>query len=287
MAAKRAGVATQLGTQIHADPNYRRVVEIVQSGAIGPVREVHVWIDKAWAGGRRPAGAFAPPSSMHWDLWLGPAPHRPYFPEIYHPMNWRRWWDFGSGTLGDMACHFMDLPFWALDLRHPTSIEADAEPFNPETCPHNLRVQYEFPARGDTPPVKLTWHDDTRVPPPLADLGVAPWSNGVLFIGDKGKLLADYTRYKLLPEAEFAGFVPPDPWIPDSIGHHREWIEACKTGSPTTCNFDYSGALTEAVLLGTVAYRVGHRIDWDAERFKATNCEEAGRFLRREYREGW
>ena len=162
--AKKMKVATQMGTQIHAGNNYRRVVEIVQSGAIGDVNEVHVWVGKGWGGGDRPKGKFAVPKYLHWDLWIGPAPMRPYAPGRYHPAQWRRWWDFGGGTLGDMACHYMDLPFWALKLRHPTSVEAEGPEVHPETCPRGLIVRYEFPKRDKMPPVKFTWYDGRKVP---------------------------------------------------------------------------------------------------------------------------
>jgi len=284
--AAETKVATQMGTQIHATDNYRRVVELVRSGAIGTVRECHVWCGKTWSGGERPKTTPPVPSNLHWDLWLGPAPERPYHP-TYQPANWRRWWDFGSGTLGDMACHLMDLPFWALDLRHPKTVETQGPPVHPETTPNWMIVTYEFPSRGEAPPVKLTWYDGEKRPPLLAENKLPDWGTGILFVGDKGMLLADYNRRNLYPEDQFRDFTAPEKSIPASIGHHAEWILACKTGSPTTCNFDYSGALTEAVLLGTVAYRVGQKIEWDAEHLKATNCPQADAFIKREYRKGW
>ena len=284
--AARAKVATQMGTQIHAEDNYRRVVELIRSGAIGPVRECFVWCGKSWSGGDRPAGTPPVPKGLHWDLWVGPAPMRPYNP-AYLPANWRRWWDFGLGTLGDMACHYMDLPFWALDLKHPTSVKSEGPPVHPEGTPTWMHVTYEFPGRGDAmPPVKLHWCDGSKRPDILAEKKI-DWGDGVLFVGDKGMLLADYGRRVLMPEAEFKGFKPPEKSIPDSIGHHAEWIAACKDGRPTTCNFAYSGALTETVLLGNVAYRTGKTLAWDGATAKATNCPEADVFLRREYRKGW
>ena len=283
--AKKMGVATQLGTQIHAGDNYRRVVEIIQARAIGDVTEVHVWVGKGWGGGERPAGGQEPPPNLSWNLWLGAAPVRPFVPGIYHPANWRRWWDFGQGTLGDMACHYMDLPFWALKLRHPTHCEAEGPEVSPETCPLGLIVRYQFPQRDTLPPVKLTWYDGDKIPREVAGERVPP--NGVMFVGTEGKMFADYGRYKLFPTAKFADFKPPAKSIPDSIGHHNEWIKACKEGTPTTCNFDYSGALTEAVLLGNVAYRVGKPLEWDAQNLKATNCPEADKYISKVYRAGW
>ena len=282
--AAKAKTATQMGTQIHASDNYRRVVEIIRSGAIGPVREVHTWAGRSWGGGDRPKEMPPVPPNLHWDLWLGPAPERPYH-STYLPANWRKWWDFGGGNLADMACHHMDLPFWALELRAPLAVEAEGPAVHPETCPLGLIVRYEFPSRGDAPPVKLAWYDGDKIPPKIRDLETG--GGGNIFVGDRGLLRADYGSYKLYPEADFAGFKPPVASIPNSIGHHAEWLQACKTGSPTTCNFDYSGALTEAVLLGNVAYRTGKRLEWDAVALKAANCPEADQFLRRAYRKGW
>jgi predicted dehydrogenase len=284
-AAKHKRV-TQMGTQIHAGDNYRRVVELVQAGVIGPVREVHVWCGKSWGGGDRPKDTPPVPAGLHYDLWLGPAPERPYHP-AYIPFNWRKWWDFGGGTLADMACHYMDLPFWALKLRHPTKVSAEGPPPHPETAAVWAIVQYEFPAREDMPAVKLTWYDGGKRPALFAENKLPKWGDGVLFVGDKGMLLADYSNRKLLPEKQYEGFEAPKQTIPKSIGHHKEWIEACKTGGTTTCNFDYSGALTEAVLLGNVAYRLGKPITWDAKTLKATGEPDADKLLHKEYRKPW
>jgi predicted dehydrogenase len=283
-AAKHQRV-TQMGTQIHAEDNYRRVVELVQSGVIGPVKEVHVWCDKVMGGGDRPKDKPPVPAGLDWDLWLGPAPERPYHP-TYHPFFWRNWWDFGGGITADMACHHMDLPFWALKLRHPTKVAAEGPPPHPETAPTSMMVTYEFPARGDLPPVTLTWYDGGRRPRLFAEGKLPRWGDGTLFVGAKGMLLADYSSRRLLPEDKFRGFEPPTPFIKDSIGHHKEWVEACKSGGGTTCNFEYAGALTEAVLLGNVSYRCGKPLTWDAKNLKA-DLPEAERFLRKEYRKPW
>ena len=285
-AAIKHGVATQMGTQVHAQENYRRVVEIVRSGAIGDIGEVHVWVGKGWFGAADPTLVGEdPPANLHWDLWLGPAPERPFVPGRYHPANWRRWWDFGGGTMADMACHYMDLPFWALELRHPVSCEARGPEVDPDGCPTGLIVEYEFPKRGALPPVKLTWYDGDQIPQTVAGERVP--SAGVMFVGSSGKMFASYTNYRLFPTNEFANFEPPTPTIPRSIGHHAEWIKACKDGSPTTCHFGYSGVLAETVLLGGVAFRAGQRLEWDAEKLQATNCLEADQFIRKEYRAGW
>ncbi len=285
--ASKNKLATQLGTQIHAGDNYRRVVELVQSGAVGEIRQVEVWFPGGRGGKDRPKEAPPVPPTLDWDLWLGPAPHRPYHP-WYVPGNWRDWWDFANGTLGDFGCHYMDLPFWALKLRYPTKVEAKGPPPHPETAAPRLTVRYEFPARGDLPPVTMTWRNGSgNIPPIVKEQNVPNWGAAVLFVGDKGMLLANYGKHLLLPESKFADFQRPEPTIAKSIGHHKEWAQACKTGSPTTCSFDYSGPLTETVLLGDVSYRVQSKLEWDAENLKATNCLEADKYIRREYREGW
>ncbi len=284
--ARENKLATQMGTQIHAGDNYRRVVELVQSGTIGPVKEVHVWSGASYFGGDRPAEAQSVPEYLDWDLWLGPAPFRPYHSK-YLPGAWRGWADFGNGGLGDFFCHYSDLAFWALKLKYPTSIDAEGPPPHPESTPPWLVVRYEFPARDQLPPVKLTWYDGGKRPPIQKEANLPDWGSAVLFIGEKGMLLADYGRHMLLPESQWTGFQAPAPSIPGSVGHHREWIDGCRTGSPTTCNFGYSGPLSEAALLGTVSYRAGQKLDWDAENLQARNCPAAAPLIKRPYREGW
>jgi predicted dehydrogenase len=287
--ARKMKRATQIGTQIHAGTNYRRAVELVQSGAIGPVSEVHVWVTATYGGKDRPKDTPPVPAGLHYDLWLGPVEPCPYSPD-YLPAVWRNWWAFGGGALADFGCHFMDLPHWALQLRAPLTAEVvEGPPVHPDSVPPWLIVRYQYPARAEQPPVTLTWYHGGKQPPPevlSADLA-AKWKSGVLFVGKKGALLSDYSRHLLLPERDFAGSAPPSPFIVDSIGHHAEWIRACKTGEPTTCNFDYSGALTEAVLLGNVAYRAGARIQWDSKQLRATGCPQAEPFIRHHYRRGW
>jgi predicted dehydrogenase len=289
--AKMNHLTTQMGTQIHAGDNYRRAVELVRGGAIGPIREVRVWCNARFGGVKRPKETPDIPKGLRWDLWLGPAPERPYHP-CYHPFNWRNWWDFGTGGLGDFGCHLMDLAFWALDLRHPTTIEAREAhgiPADSESCAEALTVEYEFPARGALPPVKLTWYDGLDAPqrgiPPGQGIPNNPM--GVLFIGSQGMLYANYQQRALYPKDKFKDFQAPAATIPASIGHHKEFFEACKNGGPTTCNFDYAGALTEAVLLGAVSYRVGRKLHWDPDLMKAVGCPEADRFIHPPYREGW
>ena len=279
-------LATQMGTQIHATPNFRRIVELVQSGAIGPVRSCHLWLRGGGCAGDRPKETPPVPDGLDWNLFVGPAPDRPYHP-CYVPHDWHYWWDFGGGAYGNMGCHYVDLAFWALKLRHPTTIEAEGSPVHPDSTPCNLHARYEFPARGDMPPVTFTWNHGKDNPPAIFTEHELPsWAWGV-FVGDEGMLLASYSKRMLWPESKFADFQAPEPTIPDSVGHHQEWIQACKTGSPTSCNFDYSGAVTETVLLGNLAYRVGKKLEWDPANMKFPNCPEAEALLKREYREGW
>lgn len=300
--AAQAKVATQMGTQIHAGANYRRVVELVQTGAIGPVREAHAWVGRAWgwqtpedarankdivSTQERPEGSSPVPKGVHWDLFLGPAPERP-FHEVYWPgPKWYRWWDFGSGTMSDMGSHLNDLPFWALRLRHPLTIEAEGPPPHPEIAPASMLARYQYGQRGEMPPVTVTWYQGTMKPPQYHEGKIPKWDSGILFVGDKGMLLANYDKRLLLPEESFKGFQAPEPFIPPSPGHHAQWIEACKTGKPTDSNFDYAGALTEANHLGNVAYRLSKKLEWDPVGLKAKNCPEADRLIRKTYRSGW
>lgn len=283
--ARKSGVATQMGNGAHSGYNYRSVVALIKAGTIGEVKEVHTWCDQAWAPGDRPKATPPVPESLKWDLWLGPAPVRPYHP-TYHPLGWRQWWDFGNGRLGDMGCHMIDLPFSALDLKYPLTVEAEsAKPAHKESAPPWLIAKWTFPKRGDLPPVELTWYDGDKRPPLQKEHGMPDYPEGVLFVGSKGMLIADYGRFKLYPEDKFAGVTRPR--LPQGLPHAQEWITACKTGGPTGCHFGYSGPLTETVLLGTVAYRAGRKLEWDAENMKVTNCPEANQFTRRDYREGW
>ena len=302
-AAAKTKLATQMGTQIHAGDNYRRVVELIQSGAIGAVTEAHVWVGRAWglqaseeeakAAGdivfvqNRPANSSPIPAGLNWDLWLGPAPERP-FNEVYLPgPKWYRWWDFGNGTMSDLGSHWVDLPFWALKLDRPLTVEASGPAPHPEIAPASMRVTYQYGQRGTMPPVRLTWSQGTYKPQILKETGVPEWKSGVLFVGDKGMLLSDYGKHILLPEAKFADFKRPEPFIPKSLGHYAEWIHACKTGAPTTCNFEYAGWLTEANHLGNVAFRAGKMLEWDFKNLRAKNAPEIEPLIRRKYRKGW
>ncbi|MHB9009365.1 MAG: Gfo/Idh/MocA family protein [Limisphaerales bacterium] len=301
-ATAKAKVATQMGTQIHAAPNYHRVVELIQTGAIGPVREAHVWVSRAWGWQtpeearanqdivnvqERPAGSSPVPAGLNWELFLGPAPYRP-FHEVYWPgPKWYRWWDFGSGTMSDMGSHLNDLPFWALKLRDPLTIEAGGPPPHSEIAPASMFARYTYGARGDMPPVTMTWYQGTQKPSYFTEGRIPKWGMAILFVGDGGMLLSDYDKHVLLPEEKFKDFHRPAPFLPPSPGHFEEWLLACKTGSPTGSNFDYAAALTIANHLGNVAYRVGKKLEWDPVGLSARNVPEAGRLIRKSYRDGW
>ena len=298
-AAAKYKVATQMGNQGTANPGLREAVEVIRAGTIGPVREVHVWTNRpVWPQGikKRPPGQPVP-KTLNWDLWLGTAPWREYN-EAYLPFKWRGWYDFGTGALGDMACHTANMPFMALKLGYPTSVEpVKTAEMNDETYPLWSVIEYQFPARGDMPPVKWTWYDGGNDKPAwvnerLRELahGMKIPDSGCLLIGDKGVLFSpdDYgAEYKLLPEKDFEGFQPPAPTLPRSPGHYAEWINACKGGPPAMSNFSYSGPLTETVVLGCVALRAGHKIEWDGPNMRITNDRDANKLLRREYRKGW
>ncbi len=297
--AAENGLVTQMGTQVHAEENYRLVVELVRAGAIGEIREVHVWVNVDYSGRRMITGR-PRPGHVDWDLWLGPAMARPYCESFkedgsvvgVHPFNWRWFWDYGTGSLGDFGCHWIDLPHWALDLKHPTRVWADGPAPLLESTSSGVVVTYEYPSRGSLPPVTLKWYDGGKKPDLLAghkDPEGQPLDpdRGQLFVGSEGMILSNYSEHMLLPAEKFAGFKRPDPFIPRSPGHHQEWIDAIKSGGTTNCNFDYSGALTEAVLLGVVAYRSGQAIEWDAPSLRVTNSAAAQQLVHKEYRKGW
>jgi hypothetical protein len=293
-AAREAKVATQLGNQGQASEGTRLVCEFIWDDAIGPVREIHSWCNRPISprGIERPKDTPPVPETLDWDLWLGPAPHRPYHP-CYHPFSWRGWWDFGSGVLGDIGCHQFAPIFRALKLGYPTSVEACSSGVNAETAPLASIVRYEFPARGDMPPLKLTWYDGGLMPARPEELQEGLRFGNAddnLFIGDKGKMLG----HRLIPEVKSKEYGRPPRVLPRSPGHHKEWINACKGGDPAGSNFDVSGPLTEVVLLGNVALRMGQKLyekgmklHYDGPKMKVTNLPEANKYIHNEYREGW
>ncbi len=293
-AAREAGVSTQLGNQGQASEGTRLVEEFIRDGAVGQVREVHSWCNRPISprGIDRPKETPPVPETLNWDLWLGPAPRRPYHP-CYLPFSWRGWWDFGTGVLGDIGCHQFISIFRALKLGYPTSVEACSSGVNSETAPLASIVRYDFPAREGMPPVKLTWYDGGLMParPEELEEGLRFGNaDDNLFIGDKGKMLG----HRLLPEARSKEYGRPPKVLPRSPGHHKEWINACKGGEPAGSNFDLAGPLTEVVLLGNVALRMGQqlyekglKLYYDGPNMKVTNLPEANKYIHNEYREGW
>jgi predicted dehydrogenase len=293
--AKKHKVATQMGTQGMADDGSRAGVEVVRSGVLGPVRELHVWTDRAekwWPQGvDRPKDTPQVPKGLDWDLWLGVAPERPYHPD-YVPFKWRGWKDFGTGPLGDMGIHNAAMTFMGLRLGPPSSAEiVETSGLKDETFPAWATLRYQFPARGGQPPLVLHWYDGGKRP--SADLigGRKVAENGAIVVGDKGTLYSiEWTGgdWHLLPEDKFRDFKPPKPTEPRSPGHHAEWIRACKGGPPAYCNFiDFAAPMTELMLVGVLALRTGKKIEWDAAAMRATNCPEADQFIGRQYRKGW
>lgn len=287
--AEKTRRVTQLGIQIHSMDNYRRVVELIRAGVIGKVREVHIWNGRSL----RPIDpkVSAPPAALDYDLWLGPVSARPYHSD-FHPFNWRRRWAFGEGMLGDIGCHLMDVAFWALDLKHPVRIESQGGGGDLTTiCPDWIIARYEFEARGDKPAAVLTWYDPPKKPPMIASWNLPPAyeREGVVFIGEQGILYTNYGEHALLPADKFKGFKPPAPTIPSSPGHQKEWIEACLRNDPSAVGapFSYGGLLTEAVLLGTIAFRAGKALEWDAQAMRFANLADDEKYLDYPHRPGW
>ena len=301
-AAKEAKVATQMGIQGHSGEGCRLICEWIWAGAIGEVREVDAWCSLSYypwghAGWstrwpRKPKDTPPVPSSLDWDLWLGPAPKRAYHP-AYHPAVWRAWWDFGNGMMGDRGAHTLDPVFWALKLGQPTSVEATSMGLNPDTHPLSSIVTYQFPARGELPAVKLTWYDGLRPPRPaeLEDGRVmGDREGGVIFKGTKGKLMCGTygNAVRLIPESRMKEVGRPKKTLPRVRGsHEQDWVRACKSGQPAGADFSFSGPLTEICVLGNVAKRVDARIEWDAANMKVTNLPKANAYVRTEYRKGW
>jgi len=301
-AAKEAKVATQMGIQGHSGEGIRLTCEWIWAGLIGEVREVDAWCGltyypwghAGWSSkwSQRPKETPPVPEGMNWDLWIGPAPMRPYH-RAYHPATWRCWWDFGSGMMGDRGAHTLDLVHWPLKLTAPTSVDATSCGNTEEVHPLSAIVTYRFPERSDMPPLKLTWYEGTRPPRPdeLGDGKNLLTEGGVLFKGTKGIIACGVygtTAPLLIPEEKFREVKLPEKSIPRVAGsHEQDWVRACKTGDTAGADFSYSGPLAEICCLGNIAKRVDTRIAWDAENMKVTNLADANRYVRREYREGW
>jgi predicted dehydrogenase len=292
--AKETGVATQLGNQGHSNDGMRETLELIQSGVVGTVREVHAWVpagrwNPALTG--RPAETAVMPAGLNWDLWLGPREPRPFDP-AYFPVAWRDFWAFGGTNIEDFGCHELDSSCWAFDLAAPTTVEfSPAGAMNDEIGPHGCLGEYRFEARGRQRALTFRWYDGGLRPSVSRDLlGDQPLApRGVLFVGDKGAIVSGAAggNVTLLPQSKFKDAAKPKPTLPRSKGHHRDWLDACKGGPPAGSHFEYGARLTELVLLGVLALRLGKRIDWDAERMEARGLPEAEPILNGRYRAGW
>jgi len=286
-----------MGNQGHASEGARLINEWIQDGAIGDVREVHAWTNRPiWPQGiERPEEIPSVPPTLDWNLWLGPAPWRPYHP-AYCPFAWRGWFDFGTGAVGDMGAHILDHPYWALGLEYPETIQSSSTPMTEDSFPLASIVHYTFPARGKKPPVKLTWYDGGLTPARPEELEpdrkMGDGGGGVIYIGDKGKLMhGTYgSNPRIIPETKMKEYKRPDKTIERSPGIYLEWIEAIKAGKKSTTDFSYAGPLTETMLLGNIATRMKDKntfLEWDPKKMEITNLDEANEYLKMEYREGW
>jgi predicted dehydrogenase len=311
--ARAKHVCTQMGNQGTADPGFRNGVELVRSGALGEVTEVHVWTNRPFNYWKqapdivaRPKERPPVPDYVHWGLFLGPAPERPYHP-VYHPHNWRGWWDFGTGALGDMACHTTNLPFMGLQLGLPVRVSAESSEINPETYPAWSTITYEFPARGNLPPVKLTWYEGAKdgkrnLPPQrlFPDRSFQPSDSGSLLVGSRWRMYSpnDYGANQMLwPKDGYTDLKVPERTLPRLPGggrdidnnHKREWVEAIRAGKPEIAlsNFDYSATLTESMLLGNIAVRAGEAFDYNPETGQITGSSKAAQYLKPYFRKGW
>jgi predicted dehydrogenase len=299
-------VVTQMGTQGHAYEGTRRAVEVLRAGVIGEVTGLHVWTDRPagwWPQGvTRPGDSQPIPAGLDWDVWLGPAPQRPYN-AAYVPFKWRGFWDFGTGAIGDMGIHNLDTAYWGLDLGAPASVvvkdcsPALIDPATKETAPLWSILEVRFPARNRRPAVTMTWYDGGKLPPRDLFQGekLITRDGGSLVIGSKGTLFTrtwhggqiDADMFVLLPRKQFEGLTPPAPTLPRVASHHQEWVDACLGKGTTLSNFGYAAGLTEALLVGNLALRTGKAIEWDSAGMRASNCPEADPFIRPAFRNGW
>lgn len=309
--ARKYKAITQMGNQGHSGEGNRQLCEMIWSGVVGQIREVHCWTNRPiWPQGlKRPAGSSPVPAWLDWDVWLGPAPERPFvdaYPEEdhvkeawakrggpYHPFNWRGWWDFGCGALGDMACHVMDGANWALKLGAPSSVElVKSSPITSEMAPMSSVLRYQFPWRDEFSGCTLYWHDGGNLPPRPPEMEAEKFEeSGTLFIGEKGKIMCGTygEKPRLLPESNMADYKRPDPTIPRVPGNnpYLDFIRACKGGPAACSNFDVAGPFTEMVLLGNLALRLQTKLEWDSAAIKVTNSKEANEFIHAKYRKGW
>ena len=292
-------LATQVGTQRHAHENFNRVREMILDGAIGDLEEVHTWGDRQLRKQGYPPAQGEPPKTLHYDLWIGPSPMHPYNPEYFsgdtglNCLQWNMYWDFGTGQVGDMGSHTMDLAWNALDADLPVSAEGEGEPFNPEVTPVELHMTFEIPANDWRGAIKVHWHQGGAMPKtPVEFIDLNKIGHGAMFRGSRGVLVSDFTTRALLPSGPRADMTyykprPERKLIPKLGQFQQEWIDACKGDLKTSCNFDYGGKLIEMMLLGLVAYRVGKKLDYDGRAGRVTNSSEGNDLLRREYRKGW
>jgi hypothetical protein len=310
--AQRYKVVTQMGNQGSSQDGLRRAVEVIQSGLLGPVRNVHIWSNRPiWPQGMdRPEGEDPVPSGLDWDLWLGPAPARPFKADTYHRFKWRGWQDFGTGALGDMACHTANMPFRALQLGYPSSVAAESSGMNQESYPKDSRIHFSFPARGNLVATDLWWYDGGRLPDayvlePVQKLMDEAPKSGCMIIGDKGIMFSpdDYgARFfiklwdekELTPGEDHPGVAAVPVTVPRNTfkgsadqKQMAEFLAACRGQGECYSSFDIAATLTEVILLGCVALRAGRRLVWKGETMEVTNHPEAAQFIRREYRDGW
>jgi predicted dehydrogenase len=288
-AARKYNVVTQMGHQLHATEGLKLLVEMVKSGTIGKIKEIHLWAAAMYGAKVRPTDTPPVPEGMDWDKWIGPAPYRPYNP-AYAPFHWRHWIDFGTGNLGDFGCHIMDPAFWAIGLPDKLTVEASSSPVTKESYAVASKLKYRFTPEGYSAPITLNWYDGGIKPFRPAELeeGRDLPKAGGLYVGEKGTILCPHGGGpRLIPETEMKSFKKPQPFIPRGESHYQEFVRACKTGPKPLSNFDYAGPLTEIVLLGNIAIRAKKKLVWDASQMKITNCSEANNLIQREYRPGW
>jgi predicted dehydrogenase len=298
---KKDKLATQVGTQRHAFPNFNRVRELIRDGAIGELEEACAWGDRQLRKKGYPAAQGEPPSTLHYDLWLGPAPFHPYNPEYFaggvgmNCLQWNMYWDFGTGQIGDMGAHTMDLVWNAIDAKWPTSAEAKGDPFNAEVTPVELTLNFQHPANDWRPGIKVSWHQGGAMPEsPSKWIDLKKIDHGAMFTGSQGYLICDFQKRLIIPignKSDMTYYKPrgENDVLPSMKGFVEEWFNACKdpTRNKTSCNFDYNGLMTEQQMLGLAAYRAGTKLEYDGTTGKVTNNEKANEFLRRSYRDGW